>query len=497
MGMICGIVCVFASMVGSAVAVLLRTHLKEYRDPANGKWWLSSTVTESRWTSVPFLFAVPDAWFIWASIAFNVFFVAFCWERLVQGSSGNVRTAADMRFYIAAAAMLSALATSGVAHVLMVLWVSSPKPHTNLLATGGTASATPASPSSSYASTANTFSTNAYPYAQDYGTYQRESISTEYTSLSGYGNNSNIPKPVPGSASFPAASGGGGVPAQRDWSNREESMYVEDSIPAKFLPLRPKGSYRLSDFIMQRTLGTGSFGRVHLAQLTPQQRFPDPVAKFYAAEVALALNYLHSLDIIYRDLKPENILLNFDGHIKIADFGFARWCETTVWTLCGTPDYLAPEIIGNARYNKSVDWYALGVLTFEMLSGLPPFHEPDISPVKLYEKITVGPTCIKWPDFHPNAKDIILKLMAADPSKRYGNLRHGAGDVFAHRWFSEVDWDKLRNREIQAPYLPRINGDGDASAFERYPEIDASIHYGGFGPDPYGDQFPDFEYAAL
>lgn len=74
------------------------------------------------------------------------------------------------------------------------------------------------------------------------------------------------------------------------------------------------------------------------------QRFPDPVAKFYAAEVALALNYLHTLDIVYRDLKPENILLNSDGHIKIADFGFAKLCMTTTWTLCGTPDYLAPEV---------------------------------------------------------------------------------------------------------------------------------------------------------
>lgn len=104
--------------------------------------------------------------------------------------------------------------------------------------------------------------------------------------------------------------------------------------------------------------------------------------------------------------------------------------------------------------------------------------------------------------------------MEADPSKRYGNLHHGAGDVFAHRWFSEVDWEKLRNREIQAPYLPRIAGDGDASAyvsalsllsnalmhhvarFERYPEIDAAAHYGAFAPDPYGDQFPDFDYTA-
>lgn len=75
------------------------------------------------------------------------------------------------------------------------------------------------------------------------------------------------------------------------------------------------------------------------------QRFPEPVAKFYAAEVALALNHLHSLDIIYRDLKPENILLNFDGHIKVADFGFAKHCASTTWTLCGTPDYLAPEVV--------------------------------------------------------------------------------------------------------------------------------------------------------
>lgn len=79
------------------------------------------------------------------------------------------------------------------------------------------------------------------------------------------------------------------------------------------------------------------------------QRFPDPVAKFYAAEVALALNHLHTLDIIYRDLKPENILLNHDGHIKVADFGFAKSCTTTTWTLCGTPDYLAPEVRSRER----------------------------------------------------------------------------------------------------------------------------------------------------
>jgi len=122
------------------------------------------------------------------------------------------------------------------------------------------------------------------------------------------------------------------------------------------------------------------------------------------------------------------------------------------------------QIIGQQRYNKSVDWYALGVLIFEMLSGLPPFHQPDHNPVVLYEKITRGPAFIRWPPFHSNATDIILKLMESEPSKRYGNMRHGAGDVFAHPWFHEVDWDKLRNREITAPYLPKITGDGDASA---------------------------------
>ncbi|KAF9463591.1 kinase-like domain-containing protein [Collybia nuda] len=342
---------------------------------------------------------------------------------------------------------------------------------------------------------------------------------------------------------------------------------IEQQTPVERVIKRPKGTYRLSDFIVQRTLGTGSFGRVHLVRskhnlrfyaikvlnkervvkmkqiehtnneqhmleavqhafiinlwgtfqdasnlymvmdfvpggelftlLRRSNRFPDPVAKFYAAEVALALNHLHGLDIIYRDLKPENILLNQDGHIKIADFGFAKTCTTTTWTLCGTPDYLAPEVIGQQRYNKSVDWYALGVLIFEMLSGLPPFHQPDANPVMLYEKITRGPAFIKWPAaFNPLATDLILKLMESDPSKRYGNLRHGAGDVFAHQWFREVDWERLAAREITAPYLPKISGDGDASAFDKYPEDNAAAAYGQLALDPYGNSFPDFDYTS-
>ena len=213
--------------------------------------------------------------------------------------------------------------------------------------------------------------------------------------------------------------------------------------------------------------------------------------------MALALNHLHSINIIYRDLKPENVLLNYDGHIKIADFGFAKFCPNMTWTLCGTPDYLAPEIVGQQRYNKSVDWYALGVLIFEMLSGLPPYHQPVPNPVLLYERIAAGPAHIHWPAFNPDAKDLICKLMESDPSRRYGNLQYGAGDVFAHPWFREVDWAKLRARDIGAPYIPRIDGDGDASAFEHYPEGDETNFYGREGDDPWGRLFPDFDYMPL
>jgi protein kinase A len=300
-----------------------------------------------------------------------------------------------------------------------------------------------------------------------------------------------------------------------------------------------KGKYSLGDFDILRTLGTGSFGRVHLVQSKHNQRFyavkvlkkaqvvkmkqvehtnderrmladvkhpflitlwgtfqdsknlymvmdfveggelfsllrksgrfPNPVAKFYAAEVTLALEYLHSKNIIYRDLKPENLLLDRHGHLKITDFGFAKRVPDKTWTLCGTPDYLAPEVVSNKGYNKSVDWWSLGILIYEMLCGYTPFWDSG-SPMKIYENILKGK--VKYPAYvNADAQNLLERLITADLTKRLGNLYGGPADVKNHPWFAEVTWDRLARKDIDAPYTPPVKaGAGDASQFDRYPE---------------------------
>ncbi|KAI9593253.1 kinase-like domain-containing protein [Syncephalis fuscata] len=217
-------------------------------------------------------------------------------------------------------------------------------------------------------------------------------------------------------------------------------------------------------------------------------RFTNEMTKFYAAEIVLAIEYLHSQDTIYRDLKPENLLLDHNGHVKITDFGFAKKVDERTWTLCGTPEYLAPEIIQSKGHGKPVDWWALGILIFEMLAGYPPFF--DDNPFGIYEKILAGR--IQFPaHFDPAAKDIVKRLLTADRTKRLGNLRGGAEDIRKHKWFRDVDWVALLNREIQAPIVPNSRHPGDTSNFEKYPEPPYQTP-DPHAPDPFRHLFRDF-----
>jgi protein kinase X len=198
-------------------------------------------------------------------------------------------------------------------------------------------------------------------------------------------------------------------------------------------------------------------------------RFSCSTALFYASEIVLSLEYLHSLSFVYRDLKPENLLLDRQGHLKITDFGFAKKLEDRTWTLCGTPEYLAPEIIQSKGHNKAVDWWALGILVYEMLVGYPPFF--DDKPFGIYEKILAGK--IDWPKhIDPIARDLIKKLLVQDRTKRLGNMKNGAQDVKNHRWFRNVRWDEVVNKQIEPPIVPRIRHTGDTRNFFEYPELD-------------------------
>lgn len=196
-------------------------------------------------------------------------------------------------------------------------------------------------------------------------------------------------------------------------------------------------------------------------------RFPNDVAKFYHAELVLAFEYLHSKDIIYRDLKPENLLLDGKGHVKVTDFGFAKKVPERTFTLCGTPEYLAPEVIQSKGHGKAVDWWTMGILLYEFIAGYPPFY--DDTPFRIYEKILEGK--LKFPSwFESRARDLVKGLLMTDHTKRLGTLKNGVADIKNHPYYQGANWEKLFNRQYPAPIPIKTKGTGDTSNFEKYPE---------------------------
>lgn len=189
-------------------------------------------------------------------------------------------------------------------------------------------------------------------------------------------------------------------------------------------------------------------------------RFAEERARFYAAELTSALGYLHARGIIYRDLKPENLILDHQGHIRIADFGLSKEGVEgeSVTSICGTPEYLAPEILRRKPYGVGVDWWALGTLLYEMIAGLPPFY--DRNRQTMYRKILEAPlTPPAW--MSPAAADLCAHLLNRDPAQRYGS--QGVEAIKQHAFFAGLDWGALDRKELPPPWTPAVAGAEDTS----------------------------------
>ena len=203
--------------------------------------------------------------------------------------------------------------------------------------------------------------------------------------------------------------------------------------------------------------------------LKAENKFSLDKAQFYAGQIVFVLDYLHSKNIVYRNLKPENILINKNGYIKITDFELSKEIKDRTYTMCGTPGYLAPEIILNKGHGLSVDWWALGILLYEMICGVDPFFDED--PMNVYKNILEGKIQFSS-DFDEKSKSLIKHLLEPDLSKRYGNLKNGVNDIKNHVFFKNMYWDKLLRQEINAPFIPKLKGDNELKYFSVYPDSD-------------------------
>jgi cGMP-dependent protein kinase len=202
--------------------------------------------------------------------------------------------------------------------------------------------------------------------------------------------------------------------------------------------------------------------------------FEDSTTRFYIACVVSAFDYLHSHGIIYRDLKPENLLLDKEGYIKMVDFGFSKNVDggRKTWTFCGTPEYVAPEIILNKGHDRAVDFWSLGILMYELLAGTPPFTASD--PMKVYNIILRGFDQIEPPrHINRTAVTLMKRFCRENPSERIGYQKDGINDIKKHRWFQGFDWEGLESRSLTPPIKPAVKGPSDASNFDKYPRDEA------------------------
>ncbi|XP_065445224.1 RAC-gamma serine/threonine-protein kinase isoform X3 [Chrysemys picta bellii] len=225
-----------------------------------------------------------------------------------------------------------------------------------------------------------------------------------------------------------------------------------------------KYSFQTKDrlcFVMEYVNGGELF--FHLSR---ERVFSEDRTRFYGAEIVSALDYLHSGKIVYRDLKLENLMLDKDGHIKITDFGLCKEGITdaaTMKTFCGTPEYLAPEVLEDNDYGRAVDWWGLGVVMYEMMCGRLPFYNQDHE--KLFELILMED--IKFPrTLSSDAKSLLSGLLIKDPNKRLGGGPDDAKEIMRHSFFVGVNWQDVYDKKLVPPFKPQVTSETDTRYFD-------------------------------
>lgn len=255
---------------------------------------------------------------------------------------------------------------------------------------------------------------------------------------------------------------------QQDHINSEKKIMMEANCPFIVRLYKTFKNNKYLYMLLEACLG-GELWTI----LRDKGSFDDATTRFYVGCVIEAFTYLHERGIVYRDLKPENLLLDSKGYCKLVDFGFAKKIGTgrKTWTFCGTPEYVAPEIILNKGHDLSADYWSLGILMFELLTGSPPFTGSD--PMKTYNIILKGIDMIEFPrKVLRNAHALIKKLCRDNPIERLGYQKGGLKDIKKHKWFDGFNWEGLKQRKLQAPIIPKIKSPTDASNFDDYPPDD-------------------------
>jgi serine/threonine protein kinase/CRP-like cAMP-binding protein len=241
----------------------------------------------------------------------------------------------------------------------------------------------------------------------------------------------------------------------------------------------PNQIFMLMEFIQGGELWSYIYEKTDTVPRCSAGGFEMSAVKFYAGNVLLAFKHLHDKGIAYRDLKPENLLIDHLGYIKVIDFGFAKKFpfmkngqkQDKTYTLCGTPEYLAPEIVMSKGYDKSVDYWAFGCLVYELFLSRTPFQADYTT--KIFQNIVAAEKNLSFPPkIDPQLVAIVKKLLTINPTFRLGNLNGGTTDIMNDPFFSTLDWNALKQRTVRAPYVPPIGNPLDSSNFDEYEEED-------------------------